>query len=63
MRTEHAYVDWIKRFMLFHGKRPLQAMGGPELEVFLTNLAGRGGVSVSTQNQAHYWDTALCALV
>ena len=31
MRTEHAYVDWIKRFMLFHSKRHPQAMGAPEL--------------------------------
>nr|ART39834.1 J86 [uncultured bacterium] len=45
MRTEHAYVDWIKRFMLFHSKHHPQAMGAPE-------LAGGGGVSVSTQNQA-----------
>ncbi|HEY8857567.1 MAG TPA: integron integrase [Rugosibacter sp.] len=52
IRTESVYVDWIKRFILFHGKRHPQEMGAPELEVFLTDLAVRGGVSASTQNQA-----------
>lgn len=33
MRTEHAYVDCIKRFMLFYDKRHPQAMGAPELAV------------------------------
>ena len=52
IRTESVYVDWIKRFILFHGKRHPQEMGAPELEGFLTDLAARGGVSASTQNQA-----------
>lgn len=39
IRTEDAYVDWIKRFILFHGKRHPQEMGAPELEAFLTHLA------------------------
>jgi hypothetical protein len=51
-RTEKTYVDWIKRFIYFHGKRhPLQ-MGEPEINRFLTDLAIRKKVSASTQNQA-----------
>ncbi len=52
MRTEEAYVHWIKRFILFHEKRhPLQ-MGEPEVSKFLSHLAVEGKVSASTQNQA-----------
>lgn len=39
LRTEEAYVDWIKRFILFHGKRHPQDMDTPELEAFKNNLA------------------------
>jgi hypothetical protein len=39
IRTEDAYVQWIRRFILFHGKRRPQEMGTPELEAFLTDLA------------------------
>ena len=52
IRTEQAYTDWIKRFILFHGKRHPEGMGAPEIEAFLTHLAVRGKVSASTQNQA-----------
>lgn len=45
MRTERAYVDWIKRFMLFHSKRHPQAMGAPELAAILTDLSVRRGVT------------------
>jgi len=38
-RTEEAYVGWIRRFILFHGKRHPAAMGKPEIEQFLTGLA------------------------
>ncbi len=51
-RTEDAYADWIKRFILFHGKQHPSGLGAPEVEAFLTDLAVRGQVSVSTQNQA-----------
>ena len=52
MRTEEAYVYWVKRFILFHEKRhPLQ-MGEPEVSKFLSHLAVEGKVSASTQNQA-----------
>jgi integrase len=52
IRTEDAYTQWIKRFILFHGKRHPQEMGAPELEAFLTHLAVDRDVAASTQNQA-----------
>ena len=52
IRTETAYVDWARRFILFHGKRHPQEMGAAEVEAFLTYLAVQRQVSASTQNQA-----------
>ena len=52
IRTEAAYVDWARRFILFHGKRHPQEMGAAEVEAFLTHLAVVRQVSASTQNQA-----------
>jgi integron integrase len=52
IRTEQAYVDWVRRFILFHGKRHPRDLGPQEVEAFLTHLAVRGRVSASTQNQA-----------
>lgn len=52
IRTEKAYVDWNKRFILFHDKRHPNEMGAPEVEQFLSYLAVNGNVSASTQNQA-----------
>ena len=52
IRTETRYVQWIKRFILFHGKRHPTKMGATEEEAFLTQLAVDGKVSASTQNQA-----------
>jgi integrase len=52
LRTEGAYLDWIKRFVLFHGKRHPREMGPPEIQAFLTHLAVEGNVAASTQNQA-----------
>jgi integron integrase len=51
-RTEAAYVQWIRRFILFHGKRHPSEMGAPELTAFLSDLAIRRNVAASTQNQA-----------
>ena len=51
-RTEEAYVGWIKRFILFNGKRHPCEMGETELQAFLTDLAVSRRVSASTQNQA-----------
>jgi len=39
LRTEQSYVQWIKRFILFHGKRHPRDMGAAEVEAFLTYLA------------------------
>lgn len=52
IRTEEAYVSWIKRFILFHQKRHPQEMGAAEIEEFLTCLAVDKNVAASTQNQA-----------
>ena len=51
LRTEQAYVDWIKRFILFHGKRHPEAMGAEEVRTFLSDLAANQNVAASTQNQ------------
>jgi integron integrase len=51
-RTERSYVDWIRRFILFHGKRHPVELGGHEIAAFLTHLAVDAKVSPSTQNQA-----------
>lgn len=51
-RTEESYVDWIKRFILFHNKRHPKDMGRAEVQAFLTHLAVDGNVAASTQNQA-----------
>src|SRR5437773_9829442 len=52
LRTEQAYVDWIKRFIRFHGKRHPEAMGAEEVRTFLSDLAANQNVAASTQNQA-----------
>src|SRR6266436_6932333 len=51
-RTEEAYVAWIRRYILFHGKRHPMEMGAPEITRFLSFLAVDGKVAASTQNQA-----------
>lgn len=59
IRTETAYVDWARRFILFHGKRYPLEMGAVEVEAFLTYWAVQRKFSASTQNQAKaailYW--------
>ena len=52
IRTEEAYANWIKRFILFHDKRHPKEMGADEVEAFLTYLAVERNVAASTQNQA-----------
>jgi len=52
IRTEDTYVGWIRRFILFHGKRHPRSMGEKEIEEFLTDLAVNKNVAASTQNQA-----------
>jgi integron integrase len=51
-RTEQAYVHWVKRYILFHGKRHPQEMGADEVTAFLSHLALDRSVAASTQNQA-----------
>jgi len=52
VRTEECYLDWMRRYILFHKKRHPLEMGGLEVEEFLTHLAVQGHVSISTQSQA-----------
>jgi integrase len=52
IRTEEAYTQWIRRFILFHDKKHPRAMGETEITSFLTHLAVDKHVSASTQNQA-----------
>ncbi len=52
VRTERAYLGWMRRFILANGRRHPREMGGPEVERFLSLLAMRGKVAPSTQNQA-----------
>jgi integron integrase len=51
-RTEKAYVGWIRRFVLFHGRRHPDGLGAPEVALYLGHLAVQRHVSASTQNQA-----------
>ena len=51
-RTEKTYVGWIRRYILFHGKRHPSEMGAPELTRYLSSLAIDGNVAASTQSQA-----------
>ena len=51
-RTEEAYLQWIRRYILFHNKRHPTEMAEPEIQAFLTHLAVEGNVAASTQNQA-----------
>jgi integron integrase len=52
IRTEQAYCDWIKRFIVFHRKRHPADMGADEVATFLSHLAVEGHVAAATQNQA-----------
>jgi integron integrase len=52
LRTEESYAHWVRRFILFHGKRHPDTMGEPEINAFLSSLATAGKVAASTQNQA-----------
>src|SRR5215470_3162340 len=52
IRTEATYLSWIKRFIVFHGKRHPRDMGVQEVQQFLSHLAVEGQVAASTQSQA-----------
>ena len=51
-RTEKTYIEWIRRYILFHDKRHPKEMGAAEIEAFLIHLATEKNVSASTQTQA-----------
>lgn len=51
-RTEDTYVDWNRRFILFHNKRHPQDMGAPEIQAFVNYLAIERNMAASSQNQA-----------
>lgn len=53
-KTEDAYATWIRRYILFHGKRHPREMGVAEIEKYLIYLAVQGKVAASTQNQAFH---------
>jgi integron integrase len=57
IRTERTYAHWVRRFILFHGKRHPRDLGAVEVTEFLSALASERNVAASTQNQA------LCALL
>ena len=48
LRTEEAYLSWVRRFILFHDKRHPKDMGAPEFRAFLSHLAIQGKVAAST---------------
>jgi integron integrase len=52
LRTEHAYLHWLRRYVAFHERRHPRELGAPEVEQFLTHLAVDRKVSAATQNQA-----------
>jgi integron integrase len=52
LRTEQAYLGWIRRYVAAFGRRHPRELGAPEVEAFLTNLAARDQVAPATQNQA-----------
>jgi len=52
LRTEKTYIEWIRRYILFHKKRHPKDMGAEEVQAFITHLATQRAVSASTQNQA-----------
>jgi integron integrase len=51
-RTEEAYIDWVRRYILFHQKRHPETMGAEEVRAFVAYLASDRNVAASTQNQA-----------
>ncbi|MDP1714910.1 MAG: phage integrase N-terminal SAM-like domain-containing protein [Anaerolineales bacterium] len=51
-RTEKTYIDWIRRYILFHNKRHPKDMGAEEIQAFIAHLANQKQLAASTQNQA-----------
>lgn len=57
LRTEEAYVRWVRAYVRFHGRRHPRTLGGPDVERFLNALANERKISASPHKQA------LCALL
>ena len=55
IRTEHSYVDWVYRYIMFHKKRHPAEMGAPEITAFLSHLATDLNVAASTQNSSSHY--------
>ena len=53
-RTEEAYVGWVRRFVLFHGKRHPIEMGEKEINLFLSDLAVRHRVAAALERYLLY---------
>jgi integrase len=53
IRTEQSYVDWCHRFLLFGGSKPLDPLGVPDVQRFLSHLAVERSVSAKTQSLAY----------
>ena len=53
LRTESAYIQWIKRFIYFHNKRHPETLGEAEITAFLTHLAVKRNVAAATQIYTH----------
>ena len=51
-RTEKTYIDWIRRYILYHNKRHPKQMGAAEIQAFIAHLSNEREVATSTQNQA-----------
>ncbi|GER80211.1 integron integrase [Candidatus Denitrolinea symbiosum] len=51
-RTEQTYIEWCRRYILYHNKRHPKEMGVPEIQAYITHLATEANVAASTQNQA-----------
>jgi integron integrase len=52
IRTERAYEQWIRRFLSFHNKRPVEKIGAKDIQAYLNYLAENRKIAASTQNQA-----------
>ena len=52
IRTEQAYLHWVRRFIVFHGRRYPERLGETEVAAFLSHLAVQCEVAMATQNQA-----------
>ena len=52
LKAEKAYVQWVRRYIYFHGKRHPQDMGAVEVTAFLNHLANAGQVAAAALNRA-----------